>query len=664
MQKLTIIAALLAACPCVACAQRDSILLDSVEVRGVRHADNLTSPAPVQSLASQDMLRLGAYGVEDALRHVAGVTVKDYGGAGGMKTASVRGIGAKHTAVSYDGITLTDAQTGETDLARYSLANMESISLTMGDDDEIFQPARNAASAALLAMNTNMDLSLTASHRLRGGITIGSWGTVQPHVAWTQKVNSRMTVNVQGEYLYSENNYPFTLYNGTATSREHREHSRISSGHGEANILWTPSRRDRLTAKVYYYDCSRQLPGIVHLYTQDNNEHLTDRNAFSQATWRHTFSARLAMKTSVKFNWNKTLYDVGIPSGGVKTEHYWQREYYATTAWLYAFAPWLTADYSLDYAFSNLNSTLTTATSAVNGPIAVHPSRHSIVQQLAVKAQTGRLTATARLLYSAYIHGVKEGEKAGNAHRFTPSVMASYKLFSQPEIRVRASWKSIFRMPTFNELYYYHIGSATLTPERTSQWNVGLTAHKAFRLLDLRMTVDAYRGRVTDKIVAIPYNMFVWRTTNMASVRTHGIDATLNAEGRIAERQSWELTANYSWQRTENHTNSTSPYYGNQLAYTPEHTGAVALSWLNPWVNLTVAADGMSHRWTTNEHVDDTRLAGFAEMNITMFRTFPLRRASLTLRAAVRNVLDKQYEFIARYPMPGRSWKVSAIIEL
>ncbi len=663
MKKVLCLSLLLILCSKVALGQRDSISLDDVEVRGVRRVDNLSATAPMQRLSAAELLRLGAFGLEDALKHVAGVTVKDYGGAGGMKTASVRGLGAKHTAVSYDGLTLTDAQTGETDLSRYSLANMDAVSLTIGDGDNIFEPARNSASPALLALQTDLGDHDSEARLLRAGIAVGSWSTLQPSLFYRQRLSDRLAINVQGDYLYSENDYPFTLYNGTATSRQHRQHSRISSGHGEVNLRWTPTTADRIALKAYYYDCSRQLPGLVHYYTQDNDEQLSDRNAFGQAQYSHTFSTRLAMKAALRFNFSQSLYDVGIASGGVKTEHYWQREYYATTSWLYALTAWLSASYSLDYALNNLNSTLTTATSSVDGPIAVHPSRQSLWQQLAVRATTRRLTATARLLWSHFDHDVKAGEAAANAHRFSPSMAANYLLIRHPELHIRAAWKSIFRMPTFNELYYYHLGSTTLKPEHTSQWNVGLSLAHPWRRVGLRLTVDAYRGRVTDKIVAIPYNMFVWRTTNMASVRTHGVDVTLAADAQLASRHRWQLTANYSWQRIENHTNSTSPYYGNQLAYTPEHYGGVSATWTNPWLGLTLSGDAMSHRWTTNEHADGTRLAGFAELSLTAFRTITLRHCRLTLRAALHNLLDKQYEFVARYPMPGRSWRVACILE-
>ena len=109
---------------------------------------------PVQRIDRERMLRLGIHSMTDALNHMAGLTVRDYGGAGGMKTVSVRGIGARHTAVVYDGIALTDCQTGEIDLSRYSLDHLYSVQLVVGDGDNIFQPARNQMGAATLYLET------------------------------------------------------------------------------------------------------------------------------------------------------------------------------------------------------------------------------------------------------------------------------------------------------------------------------------------------------------------------------------------------------------------------------------------------------------------------------------------------------------------------------
>ena len=64
--------------------------------------------APLQVLSANELKRLNVLQVSDAVKHFAGVTVKDYGGMGGLKTVSVRSLGAQHTVVGYDGIAVTD----------------------------------------------------------------------------------------------------------------------------------------------------------------------------------------------------------------------------------------------------------------------------------------------------------------------------------------------------------------------------------------------------------------------------------------------------------------------------------------------------------------------------------------------------------------------------
>lgn len=64
-----------------------------------------------------------------------------------FKDYPVRSLGAKHTAVSYDGVTITDAQSGQVDISRFSLDNVETVSLSIGQSDDIFQTARMYASA-------------------------------------------------------------------------------------------------------------------------------------------------------------------------------------------------------------------------------------------------------------------------------------------------------------------------------------------------------------------------------------------------------------------------------------------------------------------------------------------------------------------------------------
>lgn len=52
--------------------------------------------------------------------------------SGGLKTVNIRSMGTQHVGVFYDGIQLGNAQNGQIDLGRFSLDNMEAISLYNG----------------------------------------------------------------------------------------------------------------------------------------------------------------------------------------------------------------------------------------------------------------------------------------------------------------------------------------------------------------------------------------------------------------------------------------------------------------------------------------------------------------------------------------------------
>ena len=72
--------------------------IEKVTVTARRMPNKVTSTVPVQTMSKQDISQLGIQNMADAVRRFAGVDVKDYGGIGGLKTVSIRNMGAAHTA--------------------------------------------------------------------------------------------------------------------------------------------------------------------------------------------------------------------------------------------------------------------------------------------------------------------------------------------------------------------------------------------------------------------------------------------------------------------------------------------------------------------------------------------------------------------------------------
>lgn len=622
--------------------------IDEVQVVDSRKHHTLTSTAPLHVMDHGEMLRMGVTDMADALHRLPGITLRDYGGAGGMKTVSVRGFGAKHTGVSYDGVMLSECQSGEIDLSRYSLDNVGSLSLVIGDNDDIFIPARQATTPASINIQTMSLPTDDVRPHLAAQLKFGSFGYVSPFLKYEQNLSDRFAFSALGEYTYAENDYPYTIKNGIETIEDRRKNSRMNSGHGELNFLWTISPSDRLTGKVYYYDNDRQLPGQVFYYSNTSRETLRDRNLFGQLMYQKRLSERLSLKLNGKFNWSASLYDDGMVASQILDANYWQREYYTSACLLYLPSDEWAFDYSVDYAHNNLNSTLDTD---------VRPYRNTLLQSATAKYRDQRLTVMARLLHSLYLNGAKDGTAADDMRRLSPSLSLSYLLL--PNLHVRASYKEIFRAPTFNENYFFHYGSKDLHPERTEQLNVGVTWTGDFERTSLQTTLDGYYNIVKDMIVAVPFNMFVWNCVNVGKVRVLGLDFTLNASHQLTKRQTLTLSGYYSYQRAQNRADETSPYYNNQIAYTPEHSGSAALAWENPWVNISTHLTTVSERWTTNAHIEGTRVKGYYELGASAYRRFHVGRSMMELRLDLKNLTDKQYEIVGSYPMPGRSYQIS-----
>ncbi len=617
-------------------AQTDSISasynVEEVEVKGLRYNNQYKSLTPIFSLLSSDFQRLNISDMTSALRRLPSLTLRDYGGAGGMKTVSVRGLGSQHTGVLLDGLMLTDVQSGQIDLQNFLISEISSINLSIAGSNNIFLPARNMSRASVLSIETSDSVSSNVS------LSLGSWGLITPTLRFGKKIGN-VILSVQGGYMYAKNNYPFTVHNGIATHRERRVNSRMNQGFINFSSFWSISAGTTLKTLVRMNDNDRLLPGIVRLYINENDESLRDRGIIVQSLLTTRLNDNIWLKTALRWNWTQQQYHNGMPSGGIRSENYIQREYYTTSSLLYQPFHNLELDYSIDFWHNSMTTTI-----AANP----NPKRNSLLQSVSAKWNSGRLTVSGSVLNS----------NIDSEHRNSPSVSASLRFNNNLYIRIAA--KEIFRMPTMTEMYYFRIGTQELKPENTKQLNMGITFHTSIfqGRMNFGCSADAYINNVENKIIALPFNMFVWRYVNMPGVHGKGIDVVCNSQFEYSKSNSLSLAVNYSLQSIRNKS-VVEQFRGLQIAYTPVHSGSATMSWLNPWVNISATVTTASETWTTNEHSPNTRIEGYSELAVSLYKTMKIKSMLIDAAFVVQNLLDSEYYIMANYPMPGRNWKLS-----
>ena len=153
--------------------------LATVEV--VQNVKPYIEVIPAQTLSGARLEALNSHSVADALRYFAGVQLKDYGGVGGVKTLDIRSMGTNHMGVFYDGIQLGNAQNGQIDLGKFSLDNIEEISLFNGQKSEILQAAKDFGSAGTVYLRSRRPRFRTGQ-KFAGNVTFrtGSFGLANP----------------------------------------------------------------------------------------------------------------------------------------------------------------------------------------------------------------------------------------------------------------------------------------------------------------------------------------------------------------------------------------------------------------------------------------------------------------------------------------------------
>lgn len=662
--------------------------LQQVEVKARHSRGNVTSVAPIQQMGREDIDLLGITSVGDAARRMAGVNVRDYGGIGGMQTVSVRSLGAQHTAVSYDGIVVSNMQAGQIDVSRFSLDNISQLSMAIGQGSDLMQSARHYASAGILCIETESPWGQVAGNgkpwQMRMGVKTGSWGLLQPSLRYVQRMGEKTAYSVNANLVRADGIYPFTLVNGRKKEHLRRYNSDILAGQGEVNLyhrwgnaLGSASYRSELDVKAAYYNSKRGLPGVVILYNPDTNERMWDENFFAQAVLKTWLMPRLALNARLKYahSWSKYEdYNVKY-DGGKQTDVDRQNEYYASATLGYDISRYWRIALAEDFTIGNLRNNI------VAQP---NPTRYSNQTALSLRWKQGRWLMDANVVgtyiaehASAITDGKGSSVKAripADRKRLSPSVAFSYQLLPAEALYARAMMKSTYRVPTFTDMYYLRIGNTNLKPENATEWNLGVTwAHRLDvgkgRSMGLQATVDGYYNRVTDKIVAFP-STYVWKMVNFGKVSITGLDATLSLGIPLSGRMSVDVDATYTYQHAVDKTAPEKSYYNHQLPYTPRHSGNISLLWKNPWVNLGWQMQMVGERWSMIQCTDEYHMKRYQEHAFTLSKNISLGASSdnegkmLKLSFSLLNAFDCQYEVIQYYPMPGRSFQASATIVL
>ena len=636
-------------------------VLKKVTVTSNKKQNVFTKPVPVQLLDQQTLQELNSYSIGDAAQYFSGVLIKDYGGIGGLKTISVRSLGASNTGVLYDGIPVADAQSGQIDLSKFSSTFVQSLELDLANPQQVLLPARAYSSAAVLSITSNTSSVVNfAKKKWQIGVNQGSFGLWQPSVGIYLPVTKSFIVSANAEATWDKGDYPYNFNNGIFSQNGNRINSDITSFQGELNALKQFADSSTLQTKVWGYSSDRGLPGALIFFNNISVQRLTDNDFFAQSRYQTKLNSTTTLLISAKYSNLFTRYqdpNFHNNAGGLD-DRYTQQEGYLSAALSKKIGKYITTSIASDAALTNLVANINNFPS---------PTRISLWNNLAIQFAKSLWQINASLLNTNINDKTEVGPSLQNRNEFTPTIAASYKLAPSSPFLLRTFYKKIFRMPTFNDVYYNYISSIDpkLKPEYNNQYNLGIVYSKNYHatIKQVNISIDGYYNTVKDKIIAVPStNLFMWSVMNIGKVNIAGIDLTAEINGVLSPVINWSVRIAYTLQRAEDVTDPTNGQYKDQIPYTPNNSGSgIATLSYKKWVlgyNILFS----DYRYALEGDDDPSnKLPGWTTQDVFVSRSIQIHKIGASIKAGVNNIFDTRYDVVAFYPMPGRSYKIGIV---
>ncbi|MFN3427170.1 MAG: TonB-dependent receptor [Candidatus Thermochlorobacter sp.] len=632
-----------------------AIEVKELEVKARRWVRAAESAVPHESLSQQELARSAANTLADAVLQLPSVMLKDYGGIGGLKTISVRSLGAEHTTVQLDGIKLSDTQTGQIDLGKFSLENVARIELSQGNPTDDLSPARAYASASLLSIIScaQDESEISRPIQVRAMQQVGSFDFVSTSLSSAVRLSPAWKTAVSFERQTASGRYPYIFQDGAQAIKLERQNSDVHSTRFEADLSARFTRRMSLRSKLYLYNSERGLPNAAIIANFENSQQrLWVSDAFWQASLEAEASEQVRLGINAKLARNDLRFHdpLALTTGGID-DRYMQREGYIAASFSYKPAAWLTLNAASDVAINTLDATLWQF---------AKPTRWTNYTVIGAKVRQDQWNLDANLLATFVSETTVQNEAAPARQVLTPTLAIAYKPFTELGLRLRASYKQSFRMPTFNDLYYTRVGNINLRPERVEQINLGagyeLLKQSIVQYAALR--VDAFRNLTVDKILAVPRDAFNWTMQNIALVEATGVDVRFESVFKKVFELELSIAANYTYQTVLDITPQ-SLTFGNQIAYTPFENAAVILSASWKKLAFTWMWSFVGYRYQLGENIMANLLLPYALSDLTLRFEETLWGLNLVLKFDLNNLFDEHYQVIRSFPMPGRNFRLS-----
>jgi vitamin B12 transporter len=612
----------------------DTVNINEVVITGIRINSDLAGYKKSE-LDSSVVNNYRQATLDQVLSENTKIFIKSYG-MGGIATPSFRGTSAGHTVVDWNGIDISSPMLGQTDLSLIPAGFIDNIQILFGGAS---MSMNSGGIGGLINLETKPVWRNESMIFLTSGI--GSFGRYNG-LAKIRTGNTRFQSVSKAFYQYSENDFRYlNKYYSIHPFIETRTNSQVQQK-GFIEELYFKTSKSTISAKLWYQSANRNLPGSILNQPVNTGEKQFDESLRTMLT-----------------------YDLLIG----------RTNYFLTAAMLFNRLNYTNHQASID---SRNFSGKTVVKAGIESRIGENFKLRAVINDEVSVIKTNNYTHsesrnTTSLTISASNTGYERIETSllvreicDNNTLLLPdfSVGIRFRIFEDSEHFIKGNVSRNSKIPTMNDMFWTPGGNPDLRNEHALMYELTYEMKPEFAgPLTFAYDFSVFRNDIKDMIQWHVGENTYWTADNIQNVITAGFEsgASLKYTGDILKSS---LNAGYSFTRAVERVASAKNNLidGKQLIYVPENQANVSIMLIYKSFYSSFITNFTGKRYTESDN--SKFLNGYVTNSVSTGLKIGRKHSSADLNLSIENLLNMDYQLMAYYPLPGRTYLLKLAVQI
>lgn len=622
---------------CISASGQDIYEPDTVKIREVvitsRRNNNELVVYKVSN-ASQKVIDDNSLGsVSDILNEISPVFIKSYG-PGGIASPTFRGTAAGNTQVLWNGIRIDHPMLGQSDLSLLPAGFADGLSVYYGGAS---MPMTSGAAGGVISIETKPLWEKISSLSINPAA--GSFGRYGGLVSLRKGSESFQSVT-KAFFQTADNDFKYiNSVSGPVPFSAVRKNNEVSQL-GFLQEFYYQRPESNLSAKIWYQDTHRNLPGIILASAEGQGEKQHDES----------------FRSLINYESQKEFADFSLSGAWLNT----QLDYYNKVASVdsrnssntFIIKGSITKDAG---DFAKINILFNESLDEVHSNNYAKNIRRNNAY-LKVSFDTREISGISASIL------VREILDKDRFLKPDFSTGLRFRILETKDYFLKANISRSSKIPTLNDLFWNPGGNPLLRNEYAFMYEVDFSLKEnIFTCIDLQYDLSVYKNNIKDMIKWHPGEYSYWTAANIGNVNTRGLESSISLK---YERNSFNsnFTAGYSYTRATGFDYGNPDYGDMQLIYVPVHqaNGSLRVGYRN--IHTTWRSNATGKRFTSADNRE--YLMPYFVNDLSAGVSHDLSFGTVDISFNIDNLFNAAYQTIAYYPLPGRTWLVKLLIQI